>query len=417
MKFYLSLPDVNFNAHPKFPLQLAIICLIVGMIVPVPVFAQSRAVITFPTLTLAVGETGTIDAYVDCGAEMCTTFDIQIEYDPALLEVDGLELGSYLGSDVLTLSNDYQTPGEIRLSAAALGSIKPMVDEALFTIEVTAIAAGQTQLEVTELKIGDRAPLRASIHGGIVRATAVDATPTTTPRATLTPTATPTTEATEAISMTCPEALPSRLIVGERGRVLPGDSNNLRAAAAVAADRVGRIPPNGSFTVLDGPECHDGYAWWRVNYNGAVGWTAEGNQDGYWLGPLEPDSGAEPTVEHVQAAFQTFEHGYMIWLESNDQIYVFFSDHHYEVFGDDFVVGQNGDLNLHPPAGYFEPVNGFALTWTSDASIGKALGWGLHHEVGYTATVTYYPDTDQIRVTGPEQQLFILNGDKTWRSG
>ena len=30
----------------------------------------------------------------------------------------------------------------------------------------------------------------------------------------------------------------------------------------------------------------DGFSWWLVNYNGIVGWTAEGQGAEYWLRPL-----------------------------------------------------------------------------------------------------------------------------------
>jgi uncharacterized protein YraI len=47
-----------------------------------------------------------------------------------------------------------------------------------------------------------------------------------------------------------------------------------------------QIPSGGTFTVLAGPTCANGMNWWQVNYNGTVGWTAEGDASGYWLEPL-----------------------------------------------------------------------------------------------------------------------------------
>jgi hypothetical protein len=84
----------------------------------------------------------------------------------------------------------------------------------------------------------------------------------------------------------CPGFVVSRLVVGERGRVLPVGSNNVRGEPGASAGRVGVIPVGGEFAVLAGPECADGYAWWQVDYEGVIGWTAEGEGETYWLEPL-----------------------------------------------------------------------------------------------------------------------------------
>ncbi len=52
------------------------------------------------------------------------------------------------------------------------------------------------------------------------------------------------------------------------------------------------IPAGGVFAVLEGPICTDnGIAWWKVNSNGIIGYTAEGQATVYWL---EPYTGAPP---------------------------------------------------------------------------------------------------------------------------
>lgn len=94
----------------------------------------------------------------------------------------------------------------------------------------------------------------------------------------------------------CPGFLPSRLIVGERGRVLPGDANNMRTEADSNAQLVIEIPGGATFTVLEGPLCIGGMAWWRVDYVGRTGWTAEGLNDVYWLEPAGPIPTQAPTL-------------------------------------------------------------------------------------------------------------------------
>ncbi|MBZ0284370.1 MAG: SH3 domain-containing protein [Anaerolineae bacterium] len=93
---------------------------------------------------------------------------------------------------------------------------------------------------------------------------------------------------------TCPDTLPSRLVVGELAQVTPGDGNNLRDTPSRSGQRVGSIPGIGIFTVLDGPTCADGFAWWQVDYNGTQGWTVEAVEGEYALEPLGvpvPDAG------------------------------------------------------------------------------------------------------------------------------
>ncbi|NLX09300.1 MAG: SH3 domain-containing protein [Chloroflexi bacterium] len=84
----------------------------------------------------------------------------------------------------------------------------------------------------------------------------------------------------------CPSGLPSRLVVGGRGRVTPGLPNNLRAQPSVWSWRVGQIPGTGVFDVINGPVCANGMAWWHVRYNGVTGWTPEGQGTTYWLEPV-----------------------------------------------------------------------------------------------------------------------------------
>ena len=69
-----------------------------------------------------------------------------------------------------------------------------------------------------------------------------------------------------AQSTACPGALPPRLTVGERARVLPGDPNNVRLSPKLSSAILSTIPAGGVFEVLDGPVCADGYAWWSINY-------------------------------------------------------------------------------------------------------------------------------------------------------
>lgn len=90
----------------------------------------------------------------------------------------------------------------------------------------------------------------------------------------------------------CPPSLPPRLVVGGKGRVTPGDPNALNTLPAPPSrdqnsKRLTPLQPGNVFTVLAGPTCAYGYTWWQVNYNGTIGWTAEGQGTTYWIEPVQ----------------------------------------------------------------------------------------------------------------------------------
>ncbi len=106
--------------------------------------------------------------------------------------------------------------------------------------------------------------------------------------------------------------LAPRMMVGVAGRVTPGPDNILRSLPRRGAGSVilGEIPGGAFFTVLEGPQCGpEGRYWWRVNYNGLVGWTPEGEGSTYWLepwpgdGPPTPACGPAPRLERGISAY------------------------------------------------------------------------------------------------------------------
>jgi hypothetical protein len=107
-------------------------------------------------------------------------------------------------------------------------------------------------------------------------------TATYTPSPTLTPSITPTPTAVQ-----CPGTLASRLYPGVTGRVVPlGSSNRLRSQPSLNSEVLGTMPPAATFEVLDGPECANGFAWYEINFQGLRAWTAEADNEDYWLEPL-----------------------------------------------------------------------------------------------------------------------------------
>jgi streptogramin lyase len=104
-----------------------------------------------------------------------------------------------------------------------------------------------------------------------------------------TPAPTATAYALEPPRLPCQGAYETRLKVGMTASVVrePPIPNRMRSEPRVGADAVGLLQPGEKMTILKGPECVDDWIWWQVQSlsTGLVGWTAEGDQDAYWLEP------------------------------------------------------------------------------------------------------------------------------------
>lgn len=95
--------------------------------------------------------------------------------------------------------------------------------------------------------------------------------------------------ASESSNVPCLNAPPTRLQVGLFAYVNPDPPlpNNVRSDAGKDFTFIGDIQPGKAMKILDGPKCADGWVWWKVRTieNELVGWTAEGDQQNYWLIP------------------------------------------------------------------------------------------------------------------------------------
>ncbi|WP_119068013.1 SH3 domain-containing protein [Aggregatilinea lenta] len=87
----------------------------------------------------------------------------------------------------------------------------------------------------------------------------------------------------------CDGLIAPRLTPGGAGRVsssLGVSLKNVPATSAGGATELATLPTDTVFTVLDGPQCNQGYAWWQIQLpSGVTGWAAEGNATDYFLEP------------------------------------------------------------------------------------------------------------------------------------
>jgi hypothetical protein len=114
--------------------------------------------------------------------------------------------------------------------------------------------------------------------------------PTATITATPRPSSTRTLTATDDSWQACRNTYSSRLHIGDQAYVSfdPPYPNNVREDPDMDAEIIGKINPGEEILILEGPACANNWVWWlmRSRKTGLVGWTAEGDIEGYWLVPL-----------------------------------------------------------------------------------------------------------------------------------
>lgn len=139
----------------------------------------------------------------------------------------------------------------------------------------------------------------------------------------------------------------------------------------------------------------------------------------YWFFDNPPSDCPSTDPVNTYAAAQHFEHGWMLWLEETDNIYVFYEPEKtvsifYSGFGDpDDPAAENSGYD--PPDGYYVPKRGFGLVWGTFSYVRSALGWALEPEFGFDTVyqVDYQSPrpgfNDRIYVREPDGRLVVFD--------
>ena len=96
----------------------------------------------------------------------------------------------------------------------------------------------------------------------------------------------------QGLKNSCSGSLPSHLKTGGYAYVSnnPPLDNRVRQGPGQDQQIVGYIASGHSMQILDGPQCADGYIWWKVQStrnSNVIGWSAEGDNSTYWLIPCD----------------------------------------------------------------------------------------------------------------------------------
>jgi hypothetical protein len=123
------------------------------------------------------------------------------------------------------------------------------------------------------------------------------------------------------------------------------------------------------------------------------------------------DQNQTPTpIAKVQAAYQRFEQGFMVWLSDNGAVYAFLDT------GEVWLTQQSMYQNLADPTdqppnvALLKPVNAFGKVWGNVPEVRSALGWAIQPEQCYVALVI--PQSDYLIIDAPEHGVINISGTR-----
>jgi hypothetical protein len=262
-----------------FPLLRVFAWALVAVLFSASVTAQSQtqAKLSLTDLTLAPGASGVIEGALACSPQ-CGAAALTFAYDPSVMQIDGVRLGGAFGNSttgqVAALENLVDnTSGRFDLALLAAVPVPQATDTLLFSLDVSALAAGQSTLTPSRANFSDLrgAPLTSEVLGGQVTVQeGAAAEPTTS--------AEPTAAPTEAAAVPTPApatgeaCVISSVVPNVPIHVGPDRNRAIRSSLPTGED----VAVTGQFTDPDGR------IWWRVQ---PAGVTTE--LDRYWV--LESD--------------------------------------------------------------------------------------------------------------------------------
>jgi hypothetical protein len=85
--------------------------------------------------------------------------------------------------------------------------------------------------------------------------------------------------------VSCEAAPESRLRLGSEA--ITRINLNVRDNPTTSGEKLGELFPEQIVSVVNGPECADGYAWYFVQADGLMGWVAEGQGANYFIAPMQ----------------------------------------------------------------------------------------------------------------------------------
>ena len=121
--------------------------------------------LTIPAVDVEAGTSQTYEIAINCLEDGCIAFDITLRFDPALVQIDEVRIGPYLGENAIEVdSNINNEAGTVRLAAVALGQLPPPQDNILLRLDFTPLGSGKVEFTVDHLDMSDRQGLPIAVE-------------------------------------------------------------------------------------------------------------------------------------------------------------------------------------------------------------------------------------------------------------
>jgi len=129
-------------------------------------------------------------------------------------------------------------------------------------------------------------------------------------------------------------------------------------------------------------------------------------------------------AEYSRATAQTFEHGFMIWVEQSERLYVFFADdYEFTWLEAPYTIKPSTPMVETPPPGYVLPVGNFGQLWRDEIEgvsghrVRERLGWATEAEIvfdtAHQCEVEGYPRMWSCYLRGPDGKVLRLYPEST----
>lgn len=122
----------------------------------------------------------------------------------------------------------------------------------------------------------------------------------------------------------------------------------------------------------------------------------------------------------TNGVYQTFQNGLMVWVMSQDAIYVMYNDASFprwQVFRDYFEEGmpETAPEYDNAPPNLYQPRRGFGMLWRSNAAVRDRIGWAtMRDEMPYSVQVQTATD-GSIYISIPSMSVVgLLPGGTGW---
>lgn len=129
--------------------------------------------------------------------------------------------------------------------------------------------------------------------------------------------------------------------------------------------------------------------------------------------------GTPPRAESFGSAYQPFERGFMLWVDSTSgdgTIYAVSSDGTYDTFPDTWDADTDPERSGETPPGdgLIEPIRGFGKVWRENPGVRDALGWATGAEQGNQVTFAVYERGELVSI--PQRGDIVAFADVgTWQ--